>query len=203
MNKCKCEWCNRTPDRSGKGYCRFHYDQIRKYGYILDIRTRRDNNRIIILDDYAEIIITDGKDQEICRAKVSLDIVDKIKSHRWTLNDNGYVRTYNNNSPVYLHRMIVECPEGLEVDHINRDKLDNRNENLRIVSHSINRANNGGKNVRMITNRRLSKPYYAAVTKNNKHIFSRYFETEEEALREVENFKRKNAQLDSPYPQNV
>ena len=66
MNKCCVEWCKRTPNPSGKGYCRKHYDQMRKYGHILDVRTGRDVNRINYFDDYAEVIITDSKDNYIC-----------------------------------------------------------------------------------------------------------------------------------------
>lgn len=46
-------------------------------------------------------------------------------------------------APLYaiMHRMIVGCPIGLEVDHINGDGLDNRRCNLRIVTHAQNMAN--------------------------------------------------------------
>lgn len=36
---CKVEWCSGKPNVSGRGYCRKHYDQIRKYGKILDVRS--------------------------------------------------------------------------------------------------------------------------------------------------------------------
>ena len=35
---CKVDWCNNKPNRSGKKYCRMHYDQIRKYGKIINYR---------------------------------------------------------------------------------------------------------------------------------------------------------------------
>lgn len=42
-----------------------------------------------------------------------------------------------------IHRYIMNCPKGMEVDHINGDKLDNRKGNLRICTHSENEANKG------------------------------------------------------------
>ena len=40
-----------------------------------------------------------------------------------------------------MHRLIMNNPIGLVVDHINNQTLDNRRENLRIVSQSENMAN--------------------------------------------------------------
>ncbi|MFC7663981.1 HNH endonuclease [Methylorubrum suomiense] len=44
---------------------------------------------------------------------------------------------------VLLHRSVIGAPIGFEVDHINRDTLDNRRANLRIATASQNAANRG------------------------------------------------------------
>jgi len=40
-----------------------------------------------------------------------------------------------------LHRLIMNCPEGMVVDHINHDTLDNTKENLRVVTYAENCQN--------------------------------------------------------------
>jgi hypothetical protein len=83
----------------------------------------------------------------------------------------------------YLHRAILSFPNGKEVDHKNLDGLDNRRENLRIASKSLNAANRrkcAGKlqfKGVYFTGRSLTKPFIARI--NSKHLG--YFETEEKA----------------------
>lgn len=63
---------------------------------------------------------------------------------RWHLNNNGYaVSTLRRKQGLtaYLHRFLLDAPKGVEVDHINRNPLDNRRENLRLCTHSQNGAN--------------------------------------------------------------
>lgn len=188
MNSCKCEWCHNKVNASGKGYCRRHYDQIREHGYILDVRTRCDDNRIVIKNDYAEMIITDSKDCVQGVAKISLEDVEKVKGYHWSDNGNGYIRSFVNISPLYLHRYLMDCPDDLEVDHINHDKYDNRRSNLRIVSHEQNQQNNNGKCYRLITGRQLAKPYIARVIKGGEGK-CKYFATEQEAQSYVAEIK--------------
>jgi hypothetical protein len=61
-------------------------------------------------------------------------------------NGTGYYRIHLNNPIHYVHRLVAEQfldnPDKLvNIDHINRDRADNRLENLRFVSHSTNMRN--------------------------------------------------------------
>ncbi len=42
---------------------------------------------------------------------------------------------------IFMHRMIMSTPQGMDTDHINADALDNRKCNLRICTHSENMQN--------------------------------------------------------------
>ena len=55
-----------------------------------------------------------------------------------------YAKTWlKTGSRDYLHRVLMSPPKGLVVDHINRDPLDNRLENLRNVTRAVNVRNAG------------------------------------------------------------
>ena len=66
-----------------------------------------------------------------------------LSQYKWCLH-SGYALTNRAGAEkrmVYMHRLIMDAPEGMEVDHINHDPLDNRRENLRVCTHSENGKN--------------------------------------------------------------
>lgn len=138
MRICSVEGCNGK--HVGKGYCMKHYKQFRRHGHIPE-RTKNDPNEIIEYDDYAEIVLYDNNSNEVARAIIDLDDIDKVKQYRWHLS-HGYAK--NNRYNLYLHRFIMGNPEdNIIVDHINRDRLDNRKYNLRFCSLQENNMNKG------------------------------------------------------------
>jgi len=82
-----------------------------------------------------------------------------------------------------VHRLVAFAFLGLDIenhkqviDHKNRDKLDNRVSNLRIVSHQENLWNTNAKGFYKNRNK-----YHARIFLNGKHIYLGSFETKEEA----------------------
>lgn len=64
----------------------------------------------------------------------------RVTSKIWHIA-KGYVRSTQGET-IRLHQFLMgKAPEGFEWDHINRDKLDNRKENLRLVTHGQNMRN--------------------------------------------------------------
>jgi len=70
---------------------------------------------------------------------------DEIGRWKWWMDNNGYIKSNMKGKKVNLSRYIWLLHTGdwpkQEIDHINRDPLDNRVRNLRDVSRSENNKN--------------------------------------------------------------
>lgn len=84
-----------------------------------------------------------------------------------------------------MHRLILSPEAGFQVDHIDRDKLNNQRRNLRIITaqqNSLNRPGRGGtskfKGVCFI---RAKNKWRATICKSGKIILLGYFDNEIEA----------------------
>lgn len=64
-----------------------------------------------------------------------------------------YAHAWHRGEHVYLHRLLMGAPADLEVDHRNRDGLDNRRTNLRLATSSQNHANQPARNDETLTSK--------------------------------------------------
>ena len=137
------------------------------------------------------LIYPDGRVYSKKRARTKGGFI-KAKKER-----NGYLRVHmcneNNNKSFSVHRLValhyIENPNNYpDVDHINRNKEDNRKENLRWVTKSMNEENKGMistnttgiKNIQYIKNK--NKYVWKFVKVKGKTVVSKIFQTKQEAL---------------------
>ena len=64
-----------------------------------------------------------------------------VKSRGWHLSKRGYVAGKEKRRERPLHKLILLVDSSFDVDHISRNKLDNRRSNLRVCSHHENSLN--------------------------------------------------------------
>lgn len=96
---------------------------------------RVNTNRYVRQADFTEIHTIKG---EIIL--VDNDDFDIVSKYCWYVSTKGYAYSRKNKKHVSMHRLIMN-PEKLQVDHINRNKLDNRKSNLRLVTNQQNQYN--------------------------------------------------------------
>ena len=131
-----------------------------------------------------EIRLTQGK-----VALVDDDCPIHILEMKWHCSSFGYARhtiNYSNakKEVVYLHRLIIDAKKGMQVDHINQDKLDNRKENLRLCNFSQNQANTShrkNKSGYRGVSLKKSGRYISLIRFDNKTIYLGLFPTAKEA----------------------
>lgn len=122
---------------------------------ILDFLKIPCKNPIQIFDTHAEILINSKALGEI-RVKIDHEDVEFCGKIRWLASENArskllYIRS--SDLKLRLHRALMGCSgPSKHVDHINRDTLDNRKQNLRITTPAENLANRGGKFEKEVSN---------------------------------------------------
>lgn len=67
--------------------------------------------------------------------------VSLLEGHKWYVINGRYVCSRFGGKTQYLHRLIMQPPSGMEVDHIDGNGLNNIESNLRICSKKQNNRN--------------------------------------------------------------
>ena len=125
-------------------------------------------------------------------AIIDQDDFELVSKYNWhVFAQKGYAGTdlprKDGKKKLLMHRLIMNPPDKMEIDHINGNVLDNRKKNLRICTHQQNCSNHRGykklKGVGKVKDRPLKKPYYASIMVNYKRIHLGYFATEIEAAK--------------------
>ena len=75
-----------------------------------------------------------------------LEDYNLIKNYCWYKTADGYLASKRKEN-ILMHRLIMNVPDNMEIDHINHDTVDNRKENLRICTSSQNHMNRGASNL--------------------------------------------------------
>jgi hypothetical protein len=118
--------------------------------------------------------------------------------------ENGYARRKDyigciSSKPTWkmfgMHRVVMKAPLGMQVDHINHNKLDNQKCNLRLATHQENMWNskiqkNNKSGYKGVSWRKQCNKWQATIKKNYKDISLGYYKTKEDAALAYNNAAR-------------
>lgn len=139
-------------------------------------------NDYYIENNIVYVVLSNTHNTMVCDIETWKNAQDRT----WSEDKYGYARTKINGKEVLFHRIVKKCPEGYVVDHINRNKLDNRDINLRITTPYVNLLNsNPYKNNKCgykgIKKRRYG--YIAQIRVDKKEIYLGIYKKIEDAIK--------------------
>jgi hypothetical protein len=119
-----------------------------------------------------------------CVFFINREDLEFVCSRRFYINPSGYMDFNKDGEKVLYHRLVMNAPRGMIVDHINRDRRDNRKRNIRIKHNSHNQANKNGKNPIGFRGLMFKRGAWEAnIGFNNERIYLGRFESREDAAR--------------------
>lgn len=162
------------------------------YGKV-DSRTRYTLNEICIEGNTAKLKLYNRECQETAETIIDIEDIGKVNKYKWSLSGNGYVI---NHKLGYLHHLIIGFPQkGHEVDHISRNILDNRKENLRFATRGQSNANSHQKSkcgkptssaYKGVYRDKSREKWCCEITKSKKKLHVGRFDTEIEAAKQYD-----------------
>lgn len=177
----KCEYCgcgnSAYRKKANMILCNKHYKNWRINSGDIK-RTIRDENEIHLYDTYATFDTYDLNGNIVKTYKIDLEDVDFVKTHKcYTHNITKYAIFKKDGKNIALHKYLTNTinNDNVVVDHINRDRYDNRKSNLRITSSLENNLNTGipshnTSGIKGVSYRKKDGTYEAYVNKYDKKI---------------------------------
>jgi len=125
-----------------------------------------------------QVAIVDAEDYEW---------LSKYKWHAVKTGDKYYAYRSRNKRSLSMHRMIMNEPKGMIVDHKDGNGLNNRRSNLRVCTTSQNHQNRrrtfGSSRYKGVHWDKKSNKWAAAITDKGKYKFLGHFDDEVEAAK--------------------
>lgn len=102
------------------------------------------------------------------------------------MDKDGYIYNKSGSKLVLMHRLIINAPKGMVVDHINHITNDNRKENLRICTYGENAMNSketrASSGIRGVYWYAREEKWSAEIGLNKKIIHLGLFDSKEKAI---------------------
>lgn len=141
----------------------------------------------------------------LSQGKISLvddEDYESLSKYKWYYNNIGYAvrdiwdKVIKKKKSIYLARSLMgDILPNQIIDHINQNKLDNRKNNLRITTRTVNLLNSGNfkhntSGFRGVTWNGQKGKWQAAIQLNYKKRHLGFFSTKEEAGKTYQTFVR-------------
>lgn len=182
--KCSVEQCDRK--HKARWLCAKHYLNERK-NHVWEWKDFRKHRPAIIKWKIALLPLGVGARDWYAKVDIEFSYLDEYK---WHVNNAWYASRYvykNRNQELLHHIICGRAPKGKVVDHINRDKLDNRKSNLRHVTQWENLHNtwpqkNNTSGYKWVVYEKDRKMWRADITCNGQRIYLGTYKEVSEAV---------------------
>lgn len=169
-------------------------------------------NSINIVGDIAEIICVsrDGMESKLI---IDKDSIPLVSGYRWRVNMGygvSHEKIEDSYKRVYLHRLIMNVGDKIQVDHINFNRSDCRKENMRLCSHFQNvshKSNNtsGVCGVNLRKGKWRAYIYIYGENKKPKQIYLGDYKDKDDAIRarkeaEIKYYGQNSFEIAEPTP---
>lgn len=161
-----------TGNGGGHYYCSKHSHELYRYGSIIDDEVYE------FVDKNTVKVTIKGDQHKVSSFLISAIDVPLVFKKNKNIANNGYVKCDGK-----LLHLIIADKLGIrskQIDHINRNRVDNRRENIRPCTPSQNIINRECKGISFDKSRNKWKAF---VTVDGKQFRLRRFDSEEDALR--------------------
>lgn len=145
-NELFCDYCGKKINkRINSKVTRHKHNYCNSDCYHLATRLK---DEVFIENDYAYILLT--KDNITKKILFDFEDIEKVQKFKWHLHlrksDMRYdvcSNEYGTRKYIIMARFLLNYPKNKCIDHINRNTLDNRKQNLRICTIFENNQNKG------------------------------------------------------------